>query len=516
MIDMLRLNVISKTSRTISIEIENDECFYTKNAVDVYLNCKKVFEIYKNVFTLECLKSSSKYTVYVQDRVTNEKSEEMCVMTENETAELNVMDFGAAGDGKHNDTNFIQSAIAACPQNGVVYFPKGEYVSSPLFLKSNMTIEFQKGSVLIGDRDRENYPVLKGTVSDKCDADYYLSSWEGHADDCYASLLTGIDVKNVCITGEGVIDGNAGYNTWWHEPKVKRKAWRPKTIFLNRCENILIEGISIKNSPSWTIHPLMCKNLKIIDVDVENPKDAPNTDGFDPESCKDVYAIGDSFSVGDDCIAIKAGKYETSRKYPVMCENIIIRNCIMEYGHGAVVIGSEMSCGVKGVTAEKCVFKNTDRGIRIKTRRGRGGIIDGICADNLVMENVSVPFTVNCFYFCDADGKSEYVWSKGKLPIDDRTPYIGHISLKNIICKNAKYAAGFMYGLPERKIECVDMENIDVDFGKCSEKGYAEMMSGIGPMERYGFYLNNIKLLKMKDVSVKNQISNAVNKFNIG
>jgi len=515
---MVKLNIISTTSRTISLEIENKECFYTKNKMYLYINGANSGEIGTNVFVIKGLKADIKYAVYIEDSVTGETSDEITIMTKSETMVANIKDFGAKGDAVNDDTASIQAAIAACRQGGRVFFPEGTYLVSPIFLKSDITIELGKNAKLLGNKEREKYPVLPGLISsDKTGEEFYLASWEGEAADCFASLITGIGVKNVNIIGEGIIDGNADYDNWWHDVKNKRIAWRPRTVFLNKCENILIEGIAIKNSPSWTLHSLMCQNVKVISVNIENPKDAPNTDGFDPESCSDVLVLGTRFSVGDDCIAIKSGKFSTSRKYPFPSEDIYIRNCLMEFGHGAVVIGSEMSGGVRNVHVEGCMFNSTDRGIRIKTRRGRGdtGVIDEIHASNLIMNRVKTPFTVNCFYFCDADGKTEYVWSKEKLPVDERTPYVGNIYIKDIICTDTQVAAGFAYGLPERKIEKLVMENIHISFADAAEADYPEMLSFVEPMCRSGFYFNNIKRLVFKNVKLENTTGIPVVKVDI-
>jgi polygalacturonase len=189
----------------------------------------------------------------------------------------------------------------------------------------------------------------------------------------------------------------------------------------------------------------------------------------------------------------------------------------MEFGHGAVVIGSEMSGGVRNVHVEGCMFNSTDRGIRIKTRRGRGdtGVIDEIHASNLIMNRVKTPFTVNCFYFCDTDGKTEYVWSKEKLPVDERTPYVGNIYIKDIICTDTQVAAGFAYGLPERKIERLVMENIHISFDAAAEADYPEMLSFVEPMCRSGFYFNNIKQLVFKNVTLENTTGIPVVKVDI-
>jgi polygalacturonase len=515
---MSKLNIISITSRTISLEIENKECYYTKNKMYLYINGSKSGEIGTNVFVIRNLKVNFKYTVYIEDSITKETSDEITVMTKSETMVVNVKDFGAKGNAVKDDTASIQAAIAACQQGGRVFFPEGIYLVAPIFLKSDITIELDNGALLLGEKDREKYPVLPGYVSSQTTGEhYYLASWEGEPADCFASLITGIHVKNVNIIGEGIIDGNADYDNWWHDVKNKTIAWRPKTVFLNECENILIEGITVKNSPSWTVHPLLSQNIKVIGVNIENPKDAPNTDGFDPESCSKVLVLGTRFSVGDDCIAIKSGKFSTSRKYLVPSKDIYIRNCLMEFGHGAVVIGSEMSGGVKNVYVERCIFNSTDRGIRIKTRRGRGdtGVIDEIHASNIVMNRVKTPFTVNCFYFCDAEGKTEYVWSKEKLPVDDRTPYIGSIYIKDIFCTDTQVAAGFVYGLPERKIEKIVLDNIHIHFDAAAVADYPEMLSFVEPMCREGFYFNNIKKLVLKNIKLENSIGMTSAKLNI-
>jgi len=515
---MAKLNIVSVTSRTISLELENNESFYTKNRMHLLVNGVNSGEIDTNVFVIRNLEAGSKYTVHTVDSITGETTGEVTVMTGSETMTVDIRDFGAKGDAVNDDTASIQAAIAVCCPGGRVLFPEGTYLVSPIFLKSDITIELGKGARLLGSKERERYPVLPGLVSSaKTGEDLYLASWEGEAADCFASLITGIGVKNVSIIGEGIIDGNADYGNWWHDVKTKRTAWRPRTVFLNKCENILIEGITIQNSPSWTIHSLMCQNMKVIGANIENPKDAPNTDGFDPESCSNVLVLGSRFSVGDDCIAIKSGKFITSRKYPIPSKDIYIRNCLMEFGHGAVVIGSEMSGGVRDVYVERCIFESTDRGIRIKTRRGRGdtGIIDGIHASNLIMRKVKTPFTVNCFYFCDTDGKTEYVWSKEKLTVDERTPYVGSICLKDIFCTDTQVAAGFIYGLPERKVEKLVLDNIHIHFDAAAEADYPEMLSFVEPMLREGFYFNNIRKLVLKNITLENSAGRNFTKLNI-
>ncbi|PJI07996.1 MULTISPECIES: glycoside hydrolase family 28 protein [Clostridium] len=513
----MNFNLIATTSTSASFEIENDECFYLKNKANVYINNKKVLEASQNVFTMNDLKPDTSYDIFVEDTETKCKSPIVNIQTEHESACINILDFGAVGDGKIVNTAFIQTAINICPDFGRVVIPEGTYLTGPLFLKNNITIELKEGAVLLGLKDRKDYPILKAniTINNK---DFYLGSWEGNEADSFASLITGIKVQNVNIIGKGTLDGNADTTTWWFKAKEKRIAWRPRTLFLNACKNVTIEGITLKNSPSWTIHPLMSSDLKFVNLSIQNPFDAPNTDALDPESCKNVLILGNTFSVGDDCIAIKSGKIDISKKNPVSSENIHIRNCNMQFGHGAVVLGSEMSSGIKSIFIEKCIFNSTDRGLRVKTRRGRGskGIIDEIHMKNIKMNKVMTPFAINSFYYCDADGKTEYVWSKEKLPVDDRTPYIGSIYAEDITCTNAKVCAAFMYGLPEQKIGKVQMKNVSVDFDKNAEEGYPDMMSFLEPMKRSGMYFNNIKTLNLENVTVKNALTDEFTKLNIG
>ena len=244
------------------------------------------------------------------------------------------------------------------------------------------------------------------------------------------------------------MDGNAQNSTWWFDVKNRAVA-RPKLLFTNRCSGIYIHGINFKNSPCWHLHPYNSKQIGIYDISVTAPKNSPNTDGFDPESCDNVEIIGAHFSVGDDAIAIKSGKMYEGKILNIPASNHTIRNCLMEFAHGAVVLGSEMSGGIRDLSVTRCLFKNTDRGLRIKTRRGRGkdAVVDGVTFSNIKMEGVLTPLVVNMYYFCDPDGKSDYVQNKNALPVDDRTPYLGRFCFKNMICTDCSVAAGFSTGL---------------------------------------------------------------------
>lgn len=506
----MNFEIITITARTITIEILNDQSVYTNRNIEIYVNNQMVELTNHNVVTLFDLKPNCEYEIHLKDAISKGISCTKVLRTKEEALTLNVRDFGATGTGETYDTAAIQGAIVACPPNGRVVIPAGTYLTSPLFLKSNITIELEKGAVLLGSTDREHYPILPGIIyRGEEQKEFYLGSWEGDPQDCFASLITGIGVENVVITGQGIVDGNASFENWWENAKVKRTAWRPRLIFLRDCKNILVEGITVLNSPSWTIHPLFSKELKFINLKVINPKDSPNTDGINPESCSDVLILGVDFSVGDDCIAIKSGKLYLGKKLKTPSENIIIRNCHMKFGHGAIVIGSEMAGGIKNIYATRCIFEETDRGIRIKTRRGRGedGIINGIYAENIVMKKVLTPFVINAFYFCDPDGKTEYVWSKEKLPVDEGTPSIRNIYYKNIQCQDSEVAAGFFYGLPEKKIENIHLEDIQISFTKGPVTAdYPAMMSFIEKQAKSGFFIGNASNVKIINVTI-NELS---------
>jgi len=505
------------TATTITIELENETCYFSDKTYSVYVNDLLMHHVTTNVFSLYklCPYTAYKIKLIADD---NKESNTQVIETKSESALLNIRDFGAVGDGQHMDTIAIQAAIAAAPKGARILFPKGVYRSTALFLKSHITLELEEDATLLGHDQREDYPILPSHLYNTYNEEIgYLSFWEGEPAAAYASLLTGINVEDVKIVGKGTIDANGQNGDWWTEPKTKRGAWRPRTIYLINCLEVVVEGIHIKNSPSWTIHPVRCTHTKFINLYIKNPKESPNTDGINPESCKDIHIIGVRFSLGDDCIAIKSGKYALPLVELIPSENIRIRNCLMEYGHGAVVIGSEMSGGVRNVVVEKCFFMHTDRGIRIKTRRGRGSaaIIDDIHVKNIKMEGVLTPFTINAFYFCDSDGQTEYVWSKEKWPKDERTPVIGALTFENIHCIDTEVCAGFIYGLPEEKIKSLTFNHITINYKAEATPGYPEMLSMQDKLVKSGFIFKNIERLRLKNVSVINQIGKPLDIENV-
>lgn len=506
----MEINIVLINSRSFTFEINNEDKFYLKKRLGVKVG-QQSFEIEKTVNSVYGLEPETSYVLEIYDG--NLLLQKVELMTGSESFSLNVRRFGVKGDGVSNDTLPLQTAIMSCPKNGRVYIPEGKYLVTSLFLKSDITIELDVGAEILGDTNRDNFGILPGLIENEKDEEYYLGTWEGNPLDSYSSIITGINVENVKIVGEGMINGQASEENWWKNAKVKRGAWRPRTIFLNNCKNITLEGITIKNSPSWTVHPFFSKDLKFINLKIQNPADSPNTDGIDPESCKDVEYIGIDFSVGDDCIAIKSGKLYLGERLKTPSENFQIRNCLMKYGHGAVVIGSEMSGGVKNINIEKCIFYKTDKGIRVKTRRGRGeqGVIDGITVKDVYMDEVKVPFVFNSFYFCDPDGKTEYVYTKEKLSVDKGTPHIKNLDFESIICENTEICAGFLYGLPEKPIENIRFKNIEINFTKEDVEGdYPAMMSYIEKESKSGFFIANAENVTFENVILSGNIGEKI------
>ena len=499
----MELVLVTKTSRSVVVELTDSGKYYTKNSYDIYVNDKKYMESNKVVTSIYDLKPDTDYKIEV--KYDGEEVNTINVRTDYEFVTLNVREFGAYGDGVHDDTNAIQCAIMSCPPHSRVLVPAGEYKISSIFLKSNLTLELAKDAVLSAYTEREKFPILPGVIESYDEKEEYnLGSWEGNPLDTFSAIVCGINVENVVITGQGTIEGNTSFENWWKDCKIRNIAWRPRLFFINHCSNVTMHGITVQNSPSWTIHPYFSEHLKFIDISIKNPANSHNTDGLDPESCTDVLVLGTYISVGDDCIAIKSGKIYMAEHYQVPTSNMTVRQCCMRDGHGAVTVGSEIAAGVKDVHIKDCLFMNTDRGLRVKTRRGRGklSVLDDISFEDIDMDNVMTPFVVNSFYFCDPDGKTEYVSTKKALPVDSRTPSIKKLTFKNIKATNCHVAGTYICGLPESKIERLTFENIDFSYADDAKSGVAAMMLGCEEGCKQGMVVSNIKELILKNVHV--------------
>lgn len=500
------LRLVWKTARAAAIEIADGGKYFTRKPYRVCVNGQETPVTDKTITALYGLKPESRYEVTVFDGEAACGAVSFC--TDYEFVTLDVRRFGAKGDGVQDDTPFIQAAILACPENSRVLIPAGVYRISSLFLKSHMRMELEKGAELLAFTEKERFPVFPGMIESYDEKEQYnLGSWEGNPLPSYTGILCGVNAEDVVIYGEGTVNGNASRADWWKDPKGYKEAFRPRLFFVNHCKNITLQGVTCKNSPAWTLHPYFCENLHFIGVTVLNPADSPNTDGCDPESCKNVEILGVRFSLGDDCIAVKSGKIYMGKTYRTPSENIRIRQCLMENGHGAVTIGSEMAGGVINLTVEDCVFSHTDRGLRIKTRRGRGkdAVLDNIVFRNLKLDHVMTPLVVNAFYFCDPDGKTAYVQSREPYPADERTPEIKKLVFENMECTNCHVAAAYFEGLPEKKIEEIVMRNLSFRYAQEAKQGVPAMSEGVPECSRKGLYARNVAKLVLEHVTIEGQ-----------
>ncbi len=492
-------------------EFKNTNPYYSPKKYKVLLNGEEVGgERNTNVFSLFDLTPGTEYTVS-----TKPGRGSLTFTTPTETAVISVKELGAKGDGVSDDTYYVQMAIDKCPAGGRVLVEGGSYLIRPVVLKSDITLEIKKGAELLGDVVETHYPYVPASVF--LDGKTVpMASWEGELYDCHQSLISAYRQKNIRIVGEGTINGNADHSTWWATPKG-RKVARPRLVFLNKCSEVVFHGVTCKNSASWNLHPFFSKNLKFYDLRIQNPSTAPNTDGLDPESCDRVDIVGCVFSVGDDCCAIKSGKLHMGRTFKTPANHHTLRNNLFQDGHGAIVLGSEMSGGVKNLSVCQCVFKHTDRGLRIKSRRGRGkdGIIDGVLFENIRMENVITPLVINMYYFCDPDGHTEYVWSRDPAtPVDDRTPYLGKFKFKDIDCADCECMAGYFDGLVEQPIKEVMIENVSFHFKPDAKPAQPAMLENVRDFCKEGLYVDNVERLVLKNVTFEGVVGKKIIKHN--
>lgn len=487
------------SSCSACFELENDLPYYAPEQYSVFLNGKQILSSDTNVFSLFGLYPDTEYTLTLSIC-----DDSIVFRTHNDTCVVNVCDFGAIGDGINDDTTAIQTAINCLPHGARLHFPAGTYLTSPLCLKSHITLELTEGATLLGHTDTNRYPVVPGHTIDMITGkELEFGTWEGNSVKMHQALIFAEHAENVAIIGPGTVDGNAQNSIWWQNPKSP--IGRPRLLFFNRCDGIIVHGITAQNSASWQLHPYYSQNIDFLDISIFAPKDSPNTDAIDPEACDMVNIIGCKFSVGDDCIAIKSSKIDLARKYKSPANRHTIRNCIMQFGHGAVTLGSEMSGGVTNLTVNRCVFKQTDRGLRIKTRRGRGkyAIIDGVLFENIKMEGVITPIAINMWYnCCDPDRFSQYVWHREPLLVDDRTPYLGDFTFRNMECLDCEAAAAYCDGLPEQPIKSITFENIRYTFAPDAKPFIPIMKNFAEPVCKMGIYVDNVETLTVKNVLI--------------
>lgn len=405
---------------------------------------------------------------------------------------MNVRRFGARGDGETPDTAAVQAAIdaAGAAGGGTVIVPAGGYVVGTLWMRSGVNLHLDGGAVLLGSRRVEDFPEWR-------------SDWEGPGAALRrAALICGEGLERVSLTGRGLIDARGAM--WWDMQRERRgvEVLRPLSYRLVRCRDVLVEGVEFRNSPMWTVSPLACDDVVIRGIRIHNPPDSPNTDGINPESCRNVRIEGCHVDVGDDCITIKSGKETDGRRELLPCENITVTGCTLMRGHGGVVVGSEMSGSVRNVVISNCVFVGTDRGLRFKSRRGRGGVVEDVRASNLVMDRVMCPIAVNLFYGCGAWGEAK-VEDQRPWPVDAGTPAFRRLKFANITANNVTGACVYVRGLPERAVEDVAIDNcsfhVDPDN---TEPGEPDMAPGMVRVAGAGVLVRRAAGFVMRDVDL--------------
>ena len=499
------IRLIMKTARSVTFELDDGGTYETVEKYRLFLNNVEQKETNTVITSLYDLKPDTEYVLDVQNQ-SGVSVGTASFRTDEEFVTINVKELGAVGDGVSDDTNFIQAAIMACPPKSRVLIPKGKYKITSVFLRSGINLEIAKGAELLAETDRNRFVKFPGLIESYDEKEEYnLGTWEGNPLPMFAGIVCGINVSDVKLYGEGVINGCASTDNWWNNPKVMVGAFRPRMLFLNHCEKIQVQGLTFCNSPAWVIHPYFSDNLLFAGLKVQNPQQSPNTDGLDPESCRKVEILGVHFSLGDDCIAVKSGKVYMGKKHKKPSEDVHVSHCLMENGHGAVTVGSEIGAGVRNMVVEKCRFSHTDRGLRIKTRRGRGedSILDKIVFRDIEMDHVMTPFTANAFYFCDPDGRTEYVQSREKYPIDDRTPAMKNFLFENIHASNCHVAAAFFEGLPEQKIEKIEMRNCSISFAEEAKADVPIMSNGVEPCTKHGLHATNVEKLILDNVVIE-------------
>ena len=361
-----------------------------------------------------------------------------------------ITSFGAIGDGKHSNTEAFRKTIGACRDQGggQVVVPAGTFLTGPIELADNMALVLEKGATIRGSENFKDYEVT-----------------DRNGKRSVVPLIGGKRLTNVAIRGEGTIDGAGA--PWWQRFRAERAAGvpqqgqprtagqpqespRPKLILLTDCARVLIQGVSLKDSPQFHLVPQRCHDVTIEDLNITAPADSPNTDAIDPTSSRNMIIRHCVIDVGDDNVVVKSNPNEGPT------EDVLVADCTFKHGHGASV-GSNIGGGIRNVVFQNITFEGTDNGIRIKSARDRGGLVENVVYRNLTMKNVGVAITINLFYF-DKMGQKE----RRPQPVSPTTPIVRGVRISNVTVAGAK-TAGDIVGLPEMPIDDVLLENLRVD-----------------------------------------------------
>ncbi len=462
--------------------------------------------------------------------------------------EENITIYGGIGDGLVLNTDAFAKAMKSLSAKGGGHLivPSGVWLTGPIVFCSNIDLHLEKGALILFTTDISQYPIVN-------------ANYEGQETRRCQSPVSGQNLQNISITGEGTIDGsgqvwralkknkvtesewlkltsNGGIiekSTWYPSEKFMKgeklsktnvpqanltdQQWedikdflRPVMISFISCKNLMLRGVLFENSPNWNIHPLLCENVIIDEVFVKNPAYAQNGDGIDLESCKNALIINSTLDVGDDAICIKSGKDAEGRKRGKATENVIVDNCKVFQGHGGFVVGSEMSGGVRNISVTNCQFIGTDTGLRFKSTRGRGGVVENIYVSNIYMFNIVNDSFLFDLYYGGRSASEDLVLNKDKsqtvateVIADETTPCFRNIYVKNLVSNNARRAM-FFNGLPEMNISNINVENATI-----SAKLGAEIVESDGinlknvtviPAQGPAFKLNNVKNFNASDL----------------
>lgn len=373
---------------------------------------------------------------------------------------VDIREYGAVADGRTKNTKAFAKAIEACTTagGGRVLVPAGRWFTGPIHLKSNIELHLAEGAeIIFSDRFEDYLPVVLVRVGG---IELYN----------YSPLIYARDCENIAVTGPGKLNGNA--KAWWDAMKgretslffdmgaagvpleervfgTSEAAIRPSFISFVNCRNVLLEGFTIGSGPNWTIHPIYCENVIIRKVNVVT--NGPNNDGIDPDSCKNMLIEHCFFDTGDDCVVLKSGYNEDGWRVGRPTENVVMRYCTGNRGHGGLVIGSEMSGDVRNVYMHDCQFDGTDRAIRIKSKRGRGGVVENIWARDLKVENMRREVIIfNMVYGSDT-----------RQARTTKPPIFRNFDIRNVVGKGAPTAI-LMRALEDSPVQNVKLENIAI------------------------------------------------------
>jgi len=391
-----------------------------------------------------------------------------------------ITDYGAVADGKTLNTDALVKTIAACQAagGGKVVVPAGEFLSGPFDFVSKMALHLEKDAVLRFS-DKIALYELPG-VAQRAD--------EG-TDGVSGSLkapITGKNLTDIAVTGHGTIDGNG--KAWW--PRSGKKAWvgdkplstplpRTDMIQFTGCKRVLLENVTISNAAQFHVVPHYCDGVTCRDLKIIAPSNSPNTDGIDPSNSRNVLITRCLIDVGDDNISFKARR-DANDKLTVPTENIYVTDCVFLHGHG-VSVGSRVWSGIRNIVVDNCTFDGTGNGIRVKSARTRGGLMENITYSNIKMKNVGTALTINMYYFDRTEGAQ---------PVTPETPIVRNVRIQNISVTGAK-AAGDITGLPEMPVSDIVLENVEI-------------------AAETGFRVKDAKNVEFKNVKIKAETGKAL------